>query len=150
MALLIRSEQQFTCLFKFILVCKATVTAPGEKSPPLVAKGNLSPSKRNKVCMSWNRSQMMERFFRFVRKPPVKCTGKTARAGILGGLTHPPCEIDFTTSFYFMEWYNIKSLDKLSRRELQKSRKVSHPHGCEKMVSANLWLTNACPHEHMV
>lgn len=54
MALLIRSEQQFTCLFKFILVCEATVTAPGEKSPPLVAKGNLSLSKRNKVCMSWN------------------------------------------------------------------------------------------------
>lgn len=34
MAPLIRSEQQFTCLFKFILACKATVTAPGEKSPP--------------------------------------------------------------------------------------------------------------------
>ena len=63
MALLIRSKQQFTCLFKFILVCKAAVTAPGERSPLLVAKGNLLPSKRNKVCIGWNQSHMMERFF---------------------------------------------------------------------------------------
>lgn len=63
MALLIRSEQQFTCLFKFILVCKATVTAPGEKSPPLVAKGNLSPSKRNKVRMLEPKSDDGESFF---------------------------------------------------------------------------------------
>lgn len=34
MALLIRSKQQFTCLFKFIRVCEATVTAPGEKRTP--------------------------------------------------------------------------------------------------------------------
>lgn len=83
MALLIQSEQQFTCLFKFILVCKANVTAPEEKSPPLVAKGNLSPSKRNKVCMSWNQSEMMERFL-VCEKPPVKYIGKTARVNILG------------------------------------------------------------------
>jgi len=33
MAQLIGSEQQFTCSFKSILVCNATVTAPKEKSP---------------------------------------------------------------------------------------------------------------------
>lgn len=92
MALLIRSEQQFTCLFKFILVCEATVTAPGQKSPSLVAKGNLSLSKRNKVCMSWNWSQRMERFCGVCVKPPVRYIGNAARVSILGGLTHPQWE----------------------------------------------------------
>lgn len=67
MALLIRSEQQFTCLFKFILVCKATVTASRREKPPrLIAKGNLSPSKRNKVSASRSQeSDDGETFFGF-------------------------------------------------------------------------------------
>lgn len=71
MAVLIRGggEQQFTCFFKSTRVCEETCDGSWRAGgPALAAKGNLRPSKRNKVCMSWNRAeeQMMEKVSFFV------------------------------------------------------------------------------------
>lgn len=86
MAVLIRGggEQQFTCFFKSTRVCEETCDGSWRAgAPALAAKGNLRPSKRNKVCMSWNRAeeQMMKKvsfflffFWGFCVKPPVKHT----------------------------------------------------------------------------
>lgn len=96
MAVLIRGggEQQFTCFFKSTRVCEETCDGSWRAGgPALAAKGNLRPSKRNKVCMSWNRAeeQMMEKvsFFTFFFLG-VLC--ETTSQTHFGGLFRPEWE----------------------------------------------------------
>ncbi len=87
MALFIRSEQQFTCLFKFILVCKATVTAPGEKAPPTHRQRKSFALQEKQGVHELEPKSDDGEIFGLCETARQMDGGKTARVSILGNFT---------------------------------------------------------------
>lgn len=119
MSLFMWGEQQFTCLFKFMLA-RQLWRLP-ERSPPILAKGNISASKRNKCAMV-----LMGRLLLVCVKPPVKYWKHTVSIIMiwLDGFYHVDT-LQNPADCTNCEWYDIKLLERNFLKNKEKGRTIN-------------------------